>query len=109
MAKQNQGYRKDLNLDETTVDTQALNNLGGAGIAGDLRIIQNNLRNTSSLAYSSNSNGFFTFPESVEAIFTNDDVVSVGTTVSIGSTTSSFVNIASTDSGKVKNPFEFEL
>ena len=87
MAKQNQGYRKDLNLDETTVDVQALNNLAGAGIAADLRIIQNNLRNTSSLAYSSNSNGFFIFPESVEAIFTNDDVVSVGTTVSIGSTT----------------------
>ena len=87
MAKQNQGYRKDLNLDETTVDTQALNNLAGAGIADDFRIIQNNLRNTSSLAYNSNSNGFFTFPESVESIFTNDDVVSVGTTVSIGSTT----------------------
>ncbi len=87
MAKQNQGYRKDLNLDETTIDTQAINNLAGAGIAADLRIIQNNLRNTSSLAYSSNSNGFFTFPESLEAIFTNDDVVSVGTTVSIGSTT----------------------
>jgi len=87
MAKQNQGYRRDLNLDETTIDTQALNNLAGAGIAADLRIIQNNLRNTSSLAYSSNSNGFFVFPESVEAIFTNDDVVSVGTTVSIGSTT----------------------
>ena len=87
MAKQNQGYRKDLNLDETTIDTQALNNLAGAGIAGDLRIIQNNLRNKSTLAYSSNSNGFFVFPESVEAIFTNDDVVSVGTTVSIGSTT----------------------
>ena len=87
MAKQNQGYRRDLNLDETTVDTQALNNLAGAGIADDFRIIQNNLRNTSSLAYNSNSNGFFTFPESVESIFTNDDVVSVGTTVSIGSTT----------------------
>ena len=87
MAKQNQGYRKDLNLDETTIDTQALNNLAGAGIAADLRIIQNNLRNTSTLAYNSISNGFFTFPESVEAIFTNDDVVSVGTTVSIGSTT----------------------
>ena len=87
MAKQNQGYRRDLNLDETTIDTQALNNLAGAGIAADLRIIQNNLRNTSTLAYNSISNGFFTFPESVEAIFTNDDVVSVGTTVSIGSTT----------------------
>ena len=87
MVKQNQGYRRDLNLDETTIDTQALNNLAGAGIAADLRIIQNNLRNTSTLAYNSISNGFFTFPESVEAIFTNDDVVSVGTTVSIGSTT----------------------
>ena len=86
MAIQNQGYRKDLNLDETTIDTQALNNLAGAGIANDLRIIQNNLRNTSALAYDSNSNGFFTFPDSIEAIFTNDDVVSVGTTVSIGST-----------------------
>ena len=41
MVKQNQGYRKDLNLDETTVDIQALNNLAGAGIAGDIRIIQN--------------------------------------------------------------------
>ena len=87
MAIQNQGYRKDLNLDETTVDTQALNNLAGAGIAGDLRVIQNNLRNTSTLAYVSNSNGFFTFPDSIEAIFTNDDVVSVGTTVTIGSAT----------------------
>ena len=87
MVKQNQGYRKDLNLDETTIDTQALNNLAGPGMAADLRIIQNNLRNKSTLAYSSNSNGFFTFPESVESIFTNDDVVSVGTTVSIGSTT----------------------
>ena len=87
MVKQNQGYRQDLNLDETTIDTQALNNLAGAGIAADIRIIQNNLRNTSSLAYNSNSNGFFTFPDSVESIFTNDDVVSVGSTVSIGSTT----------------------
>ena len=87
MVKQNQGYRRDLNLDETTIDTQALNNLAGAGIANDIRVIQNNLRNTSTLAYVSNSDGFFTFPDSAEAIFTNDDVVSVGTTVSIGSTT----------------------
>ena len=61
MAKQNQGYRQDLNLDETTIDAQALNNLAGANMAADIRIIQNNLRNTSSLAYSSNSNGFFIF------------------------------------------------
>ena len=87
MAISNQGYRRDLNLQETINDTVALDNLAGAGTADDISYLQNNLRNTSSLAYSSNSNGFFTFPESVEAIFTNDDVVSVGTTVSIGSTT----------------------
>ena len=87
MAISNQGYRRDLNLEETTNDTVALDNLAGAGTADDISYLQNNLRNTSSLAYNSNSNGFFTFPESIESIFTNDDVVSVGTTVSIGSTT----------------------
>ncbi len=87
MAIQNQGYRVDLNLSETTQELTVLDNLGGEGISADIRIIQNNLRNTSTLAYSSNSNGFFTFPDSVESIFTNDDVVSVGTTISIGSTT----------------------
>ena len=87
MVKQNQGYRKDLNLDETTSESTVLDNLGGEGISNDIRIIQNNLRNTSTLAYSSNSNGFFTFPDSVESIYTNDDVVTVASTVSIGTTT----------------------
>ena len=86
MAIQNQGYRKDLNLDETTNDTQALNNLAGAGIAADVRILQNNLRNESTLTYESISNGFFTFSEPVQSVFTNDDVVSVASTVSFAST-----------------------
>jgi len=86
MAIQNQGYRKDLNLNETTNDTQALNNLAGAGIAADIRILQNNLRNESTLTYESISNGFFTFSEPVQSIFTNDDVVSVASTVSFAST-----------------------
>ena len=43
MAKQNQGFRKDLNLEETTDEAVAINNLAGAGIADDLAIIQNNL------------------------------------------------------------------
>ena len=47
MAKQNQGFRKDLNLAENTNDTTSINNLAGAGIADDLRIIKNNLRNIS--------------------------------------------------------------
>ena len=87
MPIQNQGLRKDLNLAEIPIDAQALNNLAGEGIAGDLRILSNNLRNTSSIAYNSNLNGFFTFPESQQAVFTNNDVVSVGTTVSFASTT----------------------
>ena len=86
MAIQNQGYRRDLNLDETTNDTQALNNLAGAGIAADVRVLQNNLRNESTLTYESISNGFFTFSEPVQSIFTNDDVESVASTVSFAST-----------------------
>ena len=47
----NQGFRKDLNFGEGINDTNALNNLGGAGIANDLRIIQNNLRNKDVLTW----------------------------------------------------------
>ena len=87
MAIQNQGYRKDLNLEETTIDTQALNNIAGAGIADDLRIIQNNLRNLSNLEYNTITDGFFDFGAESIFVYTNDDVVSVASTVSIGSTT----------------------
>ena len=52
-VKQNQGFRRDLNFEENTNDVQALSNLGGVGLAGDLRVIQNNLRNTSRLAFNS--------------------------------------------------------
>ena len=38
----NQGYRRDLNLSETVSEAEAINNLGGAGISDDLRLIQNN-------------------------------------------------------------------
>ena len=87
MAIQNQGYRKDLNLEETTIDTQALNNIAGAGIADDLRIIQNNLRNLSNLEYNTITDGFFDFGAASIFVYTDDDVVSVASTVSIGSTT----------------------
>jgi len=86
MVKQNQGYRKDLNLQENTNDTQALNNLAGAGIADDLRIIQNNLRNTSSLTFNSLSDGFFSFPNN-DFVYTDGDIVGVSTNVNVGSTT----------------------
>jgi len=85
MAKQNQGFRKDLNLEEVVNDTVAINNLAGAGIANDLRIIQNNLRNISTLSCNTVTNGFFSFPNN-EFVFTNDDVVKVNPTVAIGGT-----------------------
>ena len=86
MAKQNQGFRKDLNLEEVVNDTVAINNLAGAGIANDLRIIQNNLRNISTLSCNTVTNGFFSFPNN-EFVFTNDDVVKVNPTVAIGGIT----------------------
>lgn len=90
MVIQNQGFRKDLNLQENTNDTTTLNNLAGAGIANDLRIIQNNLRNISTVAYNSLSNGFFYFGASNQFIFTNDDVVGVSKTITVGSGTTLF-------------------
>ena len=60
MAIANQGYRRDLNLQETTNDTQALDNLAGAGTADDVSYLQNNLRNSSSIPFNFiDSDGFF--------------------------------------------------
>ncbi len=84
MARQNQGFRRDINLEENTNDTTTLNNLGGAGIANDLRIIQNNLRNISTVSYNSLSNGYFFFGQNNEFTFTNDDIVGVSTNVVVG-------------------------
>jgi hypothetical protein len=86
MAKKNQGFRKDLNLQETIVDSVAINNLAGAGIADDLGIIQNNLRNISTLSCGIVTNGFFSFPNN-QFVFTDDDIVGVSTNVAIGATT----------------------
>jgi len=89
MTKQNQGFRRDLNLQETSNETTALNNLGGAGIADDLRILQNNLRNTSTLSFNAAvgaaiSSGYFYFGSISEFVFTNDDVVGVKTDITVG-------------------------
>jgi len=62
MAISNQGYRRDLNLEETTNDTVALDNLAGAGTADDLSYLQNNLRNISNIPFNSiDEDGFFSF------------------------------------------------
>ena len=78
-VRQNQGFRRDLNFEENTNDVQALSNLGGVGIAGDLRIMQNNLRNQSKLPFNNIDNGFF--------VFDVDKVISINSIVSTASTT----------------------
>ena len=77
MPIQNQGYRQDLNFLEHTNDTLALSNLGGVGLADDLRIIQNNLRNTARLPFNSVD------IDTDEFVFDTDKVVSISAISSI--------------------------
>jgi len=88
MAIANQGYRRDLNLQETTNDTVALDNLAGAGTADDISYLQNNLRNTSNVPFNSiDSNGFFSFANdrliSASAISTEGDGTNTVITVTL--------------------------
>ena len=88
MAISNQGYRRDLNLQETTNDTVALDNLAGAGTADDISYLQNNLRNTSNIAFNKiDSNGFFSFVTdrliSASAISTEGDGSNTTITVTL--------------------------
>ena len=88
MAIANQGYRRDLNLQETVNDTVALDNLAGAGTADDISYLQNNLRNTSNIPFNSiDSNGFFSFATdrliSVSAISTEGDATNTVITVTL--------------------------
>jgi len=83
----NQGFVKKLNLQETPNDNDALDNLGGAGIANDLAIIQNNLRNTSTAPYQFLIDGYFTIDSEIDFSFTDDDVVTVDKDINVGITT----------------------
>ena len=88
MAISNQGYRRDLNLQETTNDTVALDNLAGAGTADDISYLQNNLRNTSNIPFNNiDSNGFFSFATdrliSASAISTEGDGTNTLITVTL--------------------------
>ncbi len=86
MAKENQGYISNLNLAETTNPSLAIANLAGVTIPADLKIIQNNLRNISTISYQTFSGGFFQFDD-LEFVFTDDDKIKVSKNVSIGTTT----------------------
>ena len=88
MAISNQGYRRDLNLQETTNDKVALDNLAGAGTADDISYLQNNLRNTTNVGFNKiDSNGFFSFAEdrliSASAISTEGDGTNTVITVTL--------------------------
>ena len=88
MAISNQGYRRDLNLQETTNDTVSLDNLAGAGTADDISYLQNNLRNTSNVGFNKiDSNGFFSFATdrliSASAISTEGDGTNTTITVTL--------------------------
>lgn len=94
MVKQNQGFRRDLNLSEAINEVLVLSNLGGPSLPNDLRIIQNNLRNISTIAFSTTQNGFFYFGADNEFVYTNGDVVGVSTIVEVQSgITTLFPNI----------------
>ena len=83
MAIANQGYRRDLNLQETTNDAVALDNLAGAGTADDISYLQNNLRNTSNIPFNAiDSNGFFSFAN--DRLITASSIVSIGNSDSNG-------------------------
>ena len=78
MAIANQGYRVDLNLKETPTDVLALDNLAGAGIADDLRRLQNNLRNTSKIGFNTvDGGGFYNF--------SHDRILEISSLESVGS------------------------
>ena len=95
MAIANQGYRRDLNLQETTNDTVALDNLAGAGTADDLSYLQNNLRNSSSIAFNTvDSDGFFSFSP--------DKIFSISNINSEASGINSIVRVTLTDSYLLK-------
>ena len=106
---QNQGFRLDLNLSESFDDDSAWNNLYNPGIADDIAILVNNLRNTSKLGATSGVSislttdeindanygvnnvttiapHFFTFNKTsngdeTDSVFTNDDVIRFSETI----------------------------
>ncbi len=102
MAIANQGYRRDLNLQETTNDTVALDNLAGAGTADDISYLQNNLRNTSNIPFNSiDSNGFFSFAS--DRLITVSSISSEGDNNTAGNPiNSSTITVGLTDSYLLK-------
>ena len=109
MAIANQGYRRDLNLKETTDDRVAIDNLAGAGTAVDLSYIQNNLRNTSSIPFNSvTSDGSFLF-ENDRELAVSSLSVSIDTDADGNNLNRSTIKVVLTDSYSLKYGDAVEL
>lgn len=82
VASSFQGFNKKLNLIETEVDRDFLNNLGGAPIADDIGLFTNNLRNvsTQTVDISQISGDTITFPITVPFVYTDGTKVNIGGT-----------------------------
>lgn len=83
MAIAFQGFALRKNLEESELDIDAINNLGGTPIADDLALFVNNNRNTSSLTiFPSYVNGtVITVPGDSYAVFTNRTQVTVNSEI----------------------------
>ena len=89
MAIPNQGYRIDLNLKETEDTRVAIDALGGAGISNDIRLLQNNLRNTSEIGFNAvDAQGFFSFKNDKTFPFISEQFI-VSSKKTIGSNSTS--------------------
>jgi len=92
-----QGFDKDLNLKETQVDRDFLNNLGGAPIADDIGLFVNNNRNFSSINVQSSqiSGDTITFPLDVTFAYTE------GTTITIDGTPYSIFDVSINENDEI--------
>lgn len=79
MASSFQGFNKDLNLIETQVDRDFLNNLGGAPISDDIGLFANNNRNFSTLIVLASyiTGNRVIFPIETPFIYSEDTEISV--------------------------------
>lgn len=68
----NQGYVRDLNLEETPDKTLTINNLGGGSISSDLSVFYANTKNSTKLLYKPNEEGFSVSVLGQSTLFTFD-------------------------------------
>jgi len=117
MALSNQGFELEFNLSESVDDGQILNNLADGNIRFDIALFRNNRRNVSTLLWEYNQNSSsitdnrFIFPDIVQFVFTNGDMVTVqGTSLgNLNATTTYYVVDLIIGTGVASNQLGFGL